>query len=207
MRWHKCTIPIYILTIFGLGEILNFSSTVSMLPFFLAGLLLHVHKKKISSHRYWVVVCCLLIFASMFIVWDGNEYNIYQNPFEHSGGYKSFIIRTIIGLSGSVAVLWAIKALSPRFKGSRVAIYAYRLGSMTLGIYCAQVILAEGLLKSTAIRIHELLSFLPENFHHIAYDYVITLAAATFTVLFCVFVIKFLQRFKFTRIIFLGIEY
>lgn len=89
MRWHKWSVLLFVMIIFCLGEVLNFSSTISMLPFFIAGLLLHIHEKKISSHQNWIVVCCLLIFTSMFILWEGNEYNIYQNPFKHSwGGIK-----------------------------------------------------------------------------------------------------------------------
>lgn len=91
MRWHKWSILLFIMIIFCLGEVLNFSSTISMLPFFIAGLLLHIHEKKVSSHQNWIVVCCLLIFISMFVLWDSNEYNIYQNPFTHSwGGIKHY---------------------------------------------------------------------------------------------------------------------
>ncbi len=86
MRWRKWTIYIYVLVIFCLGEVLNYSSTISMLTFFITGLLLNTHKKIVSSHQHLIMVCCLLIFSSLFIFWDSNEYNIYQNPFKHNWG-------------------------------------------------------------------------------------------------------------------------
>lgn len=203
-RWRRWSIAVYAVMIFGVGEWLNYVSTISMLPFFIAGILLHTHKEYLCKKSVIGIGGILLIFISMLTLWEGSDYNMYMNPFYHNwGGYKAMIIRCLIGLSGICVVLYGVSLLE-RYNARSLNEYLQKIGSMTLGIYCIQVIIAEGLLKHSSGYIEQIDLLKSSEFKYVVYNYIITPIASILTIWICVAIIKLLKKNRFTRLIFLG---
>lgn len=202
-RWKRWTVAVYALAIFLLGEWLNYVSTISMLPFFLAGLALHDRERIVFDNGKTVVVLCAIVFSTLFLLWDGVDYNLYINPFSHNwGGYKALIIRFLIGLSGAVVMILAVRWGTKRFVVGNNLIA--KLGTITLGVYCIQVFLAEGLFKSFATKVATINPFYSVAYRNMFYDYVITPLAAISVIAICWLTIKILKKCKVTRLLFLG---
>lgn len=205
MHWHKWSAILYAAAIFAGGEILNYASTISMLPFFLAGTIAHNYKVELSNYRNSLTLVSALSFIALFLLFDSGDYNMYLNPFTHNrGGYNALLIRALIGISGSVTILGLIRCISIRLQGRRIVRIFASAGTLTLGIYCIQVIIAEGLLKSASGYVERILSGLREDMHTLAYDFIITPVAAIVTLLFAITLIKVIKRNRYSRFILLG---
>lgn len=201
-RWKRWTVAAYALVIFAAGEWLNYVSTISMLPFFLAGIALHSREKMVFENGKIAATLCAMVFCALFLLWDGVDYNLYINPFAHREGYKSFIIRCLIGLSGAVVMILAVCWGTRRFVVGNNLIA--KLGTMTLGVYCIQVLLAEGLFKSFATRVATINPFYSVAYRNMFYDYVVTPLAAIAVIAICWLTIKVLKKSRVTRLLFLG---
>lgn len=86
MQWHKWTIILYAAAIFCGGEILNYAGTISMLPFFLVGVIAHNYKDVLYNYHKSVTAVSALSFIVLFVMYDSSDYNMYLNPFTHSRG-------------------------------------------------------------------------------------------------------------------------
>lgn len=205
MQWHKWTIILYATAIFSGGEFLNYAGTISMLPFFLAGIIAHNYKSDLFNYRNSLTIINVLLFIAIFLLYDSSDYNMYLNPFMHNKvGYNAFLIRTLIGLSGSILILRSIRYISLKLQSSKIIKILATTGTMTLGIYCIQVIIAEGLIKSSSSFLERLLIGMRDNIQIFVYDFIITLTIAIATVLFAIALIKILKQYKYSRLILLG---
>ncbi len=205
MQWHKWTIILYAVAIFCGGEILNYAGTISMLPFFLAGVIVHNYKDVLYNYHKSVTAVSALSFIVLFVMYDSSDYNMYLNPFTHSrGGYNTLLIRTLIGASGSISILVLIRCVSLKLQNAKIIKILATTGTMTLGIYCIQVIIAEGLIKSSSVYLERLLIGMRDNIQIFVYDFIITPTTAIATVLFAIALIKILKQHKYSRLILLG---
>lgn len=205
MQWHKWAILLYAVAIFYGGEVLNYASTISMLPFFLFGIFAHNYKVKLSKYRNLITMVSTLLFIALFILYDSSDYNIYINPFAHNRvGYNALLIRVLIGLSGSITILCFIRHISSKLRNANIIKILAKTGTITLGIYCIQVIIAEGVLKSSSKYLEQLLTSISENIQIFAYDFIITPVATIATIIFSIALIKILKQNKYTKFLFLG---
>ena len=203
-RWRRWSFMLYMIMIFGLGEWLNYVSTIAMLPFFIAGLGLRIHKKFLLKKNIVSIGGFMIAFILMLAIWDSSDYNLYMNPFRHNwGGYKPFIIRCLIGIAGASVILYGISLLE-RYNKNGVNVWLQKIGTMTLGIYCIQVIIAEGLLKYSSEYIEQLYLCDFAELNNLLYNYIITPIAAILTIGICIAIIKLLRINHFLRLIFLG---
>ena len=76
-----------------------------------------------------------------------------------------------------------------------------KLGTLTLGIYCIQVIWAEGLVKSFQSDFYAMNPFKGGRFEHLFYDYVLTLMVSTLIIILCCIMIKFLRKNRITELL------
>lgn len=205
MQWHKWTIILYATAIFSGGEILNYAGTISMLPFFLVGVIAHNYKDVLYNYHKSITVVSALSFIVLFVMYDSSDYNMYLNPFTHSrAGYNALLIRILIGTLGSISILVLIRCISLKLRNAKIIKILATTGTMTLGIYCIQVIIAEGLIKSASGLCERLISRMRDNIQMLAYDLIITLAVAIATVLFAIALVKILKQYKYSRLILLG---
>lgn len=204
-RWHPWTLWGYIILIITLGEWLNYASTISMLPFFLVGVLWHRYEKLFSRYACPISIVCLIAFAFMASIWNSSDYNVYLHPFKHElGGVQAILIRFIIGTTGACSILYAVKYLSEKYSHSVIVDMLSKLGTLTLGIYCIQVIWAEGLVKSFQSDFCAMNPFKGGRFEHLFYDYVLTLFTSILAILACCVMIKLLRKTRVTRLVLLG---
>ncbi len=205
MQWNKWSIILYTIAIFIGGEILNYASTISMLPFFIAGIIAHNYKFVLSNYRKSLTVINALLFIALFLLYDSSDYNMYLNPFAHNkDGHSAFLIRTLIGLSGSLSILCLIRYICLKLQYSKIIKLLAITGTITLGIYCIQVIMAEGLLKSSSDYLERFLTGISDNLQILAYDFIITPIATIITMLFAIVLIKKIRQYKYAKLILLG---
>lgn len=75
---------------------------------------------------------------------------------------------------------------------------------MTLGIYCVQVILAEGIYKRLASILERLVPWSESVSRTLIYDFVITPLAAIVCIAICYYVINWLRKNRYSALILLG---
>lgn len=189
-------LPIYIIGVYAIGEQLNYSSTISMLPFFLGGLILRKYEGWIFSHSAPIFALSCVIWMYMICSFDIPDYSIYHHPFALNGeGNFAMVLRTVAGLSGALTSLLAIRALC-RNRESSVMKALAKVGSMTLGIYCIQVLFAEVGSRFFAPYLDQL----PRVF----YDLIITSAYSIVVIAICVGLIIIIRTSKYSRLLLLG---
>lgn len=106
-------LPIYIIGVYAMGEHLNYSSTISMLPFFISGLILRKYESWIFSHSAPIFALSCAAWVCMICFFDISDYSIYHHPFALNGvGNIAMLIRFFAGLSGALTSLLVIRVLS-----------------------------------------------------------------------------------------------
>lgn len=151
-RWRKVAFLFYVAMIVIFAQSLNYVHTISMLPFFLSGLVIRKWWPKVLSNSKFVFSGCLIIYLIIISNWLVTDYCVYLNPFRFSvGGGKSFILRTISGLSANILLLIFFRWISGKFQSSYILNFVGKVGTQTLGIYCMQVVLAEGIYRKSAM--------------------------------------------------------
>ena len=195
-RVNKNLVIVYVAVLIVCGEWLNYSSTISMLPFFLCGLLLRRFENWIFTHSTAITSLAGIIWVVMLQVFDIADYSIYHQPFTlDTGGVISLLIRTSIGVTGSFFGLLLMRRIFEH-NDTRIARFLADVGSMTLGIYCIQVIFAEVASKSVASYIDHLSRW--------SYDLVVTPIYAILVMVVCVTLISLITKNKFSRLLLLG---
>ena len=119
------------------------------------------------------------------------------------GGAKSFVIRCVLGLSGSAMFLSLMRWTSDKFSDNKYVGIIAKVGSVTLGIYCIQVIMAEGAFKYLASFVDKMIPC-DGLMRIVTYDVIVTPLAALMTIVFSYLVIDQIQKNKYTRFILLG---
>lgn len=87
-KWQWLLLP-YFAIIVILREQLNYVSTISMLPFFLAGLVIRRYQTAFFNNMKVVFACCLAVHCVMMVLYSSSEYNIYIHPFSFGGGVNN----------------------------------------------------------------------------------------------------------------------
>lgn len=192
----KMALPVYVLFIIAIGSELNYCSTISMLPFFIGGLIFKRFEKIIYSHTLLLTCFTGTVWLLILLFYNISDYSIYQNPFLHSWhSYFSMFVRITAGLSGSIFFILLIKVIFEQYNTVFVK-QAANIGSITLGIYCIQVLPAEIFAKTIA----RYLACTPR----IVYDLFITPFYAITIICFCAVAIPMLKKNKYSRLLLFG---
>lgn len=192
----KSLFLIYIIWVFAFGKYLNYNNTISMLPFFLGGLLLHKYDDWIFHHAVPILTLSCTTWMSILFFFDISDYSIYHHPFAYNGmSIFAILLRTIVGFSGSMTILLLIKNMCEHRQSFVINVLA-KIGGMTLGIYCIQVLFAE-----IGNRIFApYLDLLPR----ILYDFIITPFYSIAVIVLCYYIIIQLRKNKHIRLLLLG---
>lgn len=194
---------IYITILLVVAESLNYVSTISMLPFFTFGILYRYYQSILEKYIVITSLLCFGCYVVLFSIFDSVDYNIYLHPFSWTMGVKSLLIRCTIGVTGSLTIISFIKLFSVKCFNNKYFNGLAQIGSMTLGIYCVQVILAEGAFKSLAPFVERLIPY-ECNIKLFVYDMIITPFASILVVTFCFLLINLIRKNKIARLILLG---
>ena len=145
LRISRFYVAVYIILVASLSNYLDYSNSMSMMPYFLCGIILHHNKERISRMGKPLFMISLFAYLLVFSFWSLSEYNMYSHPYGFSE-LQPFIIRTIIGLSGGLCWILLIKHLVSSVKRPFWDKCA-KIGQMTMGIYLIQLIFAESICK------------------------------------------------------------
>lgn len=204
-KWYVWGLLVVVLLLLLAGEPLNYSSTISMLPFFCAGLFLKRYENEIFGRPKSFLIGSVFIYAICMTIWQSGDYNLYLHPFTWNlGGVKCMLIRSLIGISGSLAVILMIKYISQKKVYVKFWNLMAHIGSMTLGIYLIQVMLAEGTLKVFSRYVDDLILRLPIMFQTFTYDLIITPLVACLVIGVCVPTIYVIRCNKTSKFLLLG---
>lgn len=192
----KMMFVLYVLAILSMGLILNYSHTFAMLPFFGAGLLFKKYEQGVYENAKVLLPACLCVWVALLLLTDISDYVIYNNPFKFtSGGVISWLLRTILGVTGGISIILLIKSLCEK-KKSPVLNQIANIGGMTLGIYCIQIFMAE-----LGVRV-----FAPymKTIPTWVMDLVITPLTAAAIIIVCCVIIRIIRKNKYCKVLLLG---
>lgn len=187
-----------------LHDNVEFVHSMSMLPFFLAGMLLYKYENIFWRHKANIALCCASICAILCYKYDIVEYNMYMHPFQfETDAIYIFAIRTIIGTSASLLCIILIRAICENVGGANLVGVSAKIGTMTLGIYVYHREMAL-LSNHFAARIQALNPLGDTTAGYLFYEYGICLMATIIFMTASVLIILLLRKNKYSRLFFLG---
>lgn len=205
-RWGRIgAIIVFTIFLLGIGEYLNYASTISMIPFFCFGLLLRRYENMIFNNAKIIVTLSICIYCFCMTTWRSEDYNIYLHPFAWRGEeLKCYLIRCLIGISGSVILIFFVRYIHIKNAVSRISAFLADIGTKTLGIYLIQALFAEGVFKMFAIQVDIFMANIPNAINPIVYDFVITLIAACSVLLLSILIIGIIRKSRIGKFCLLG---
>jgi len=194
-----CLLSCIVLCLIPFG---NFAATNFLLPFFWIGFFFQKHRLNIENNMSLLWGVSLFSFVGSLTFWSGN-YTIYKYPIElllfkplhfAPDSFLVMLYRLFIGLAGSFFFIFSIKFLQERYGNTDFADKLCTIGKQTLGVYLIQTIVFEVFFYALSLCFS---SFVVNVFSPILT--VVILA-------FCLFIIKVIERNKYTRLFLLGIK-
>lgn len=205
-RWGRIgAIIVFTIFLLGIGEYLNYASTISMIPFFCFGLFLRRYENMIFNNAKIIVTVSICIYCFCMTTWRSEDYNIYLHPFAWGGEeLKCYLIRYLIGISGSVILIFFVRYIHIKNAVSRISAFLADIGTKTLGIYLIQAFFAEGVFKMFATQVDIFMANIPNAINPIVYDFVITLIAACSVLLLSILIIGIIRKSRIGKFCLLG---
>ena len=200
-RISKTIMVAYVILVCSISRYLDYSSAMSMMPFFLFGVFLHQNESLLRTFWKPILSISLVVYLSMMACFSLSEYNVYSYPFAENS-LKPFLIRVLIGTSGSVSCIILIKDVVSSFKTSFWPKIS-TIGQMTMGIYLIQLIFAESICKLVSPMASYLYHKLPPPIW-IWYDFLITPLVTIIIIKISVAIITILRRNPLVRLLLLG---
>lgn len=180
----------------------NFS-WLSLMPFFIIGLMIKKYYNYFFLHSTKIFIVCALMFSIFVSIWAHHTFDIYSNPIEWTiPSWIAYVKRVIIGSAGSIMVISASLSLFADKQSSNR--YLQNVGTMTLGIYIIQRYLVERSAIHLGKYVDKILSPLPKVLHTIVYDILLTPAFSILVIAFSYYVILQLRKNRYTKLLFLG---
>ena len=192
----------FALAVMGLSGHLDYCNTMSMLPYFLMGILAHCFQGQMRRKKA-LCLSAAIIYIGCFLHWPLKAYTMYVFPFSYTT-ILQFAIRTLIGITGSITMIYLVwigyRVLSNTFR-EKIA----KVGQMTLGIYFIQLIFAEAGNKMIAPHLDLLCAkFTPPLQRVLMYDFIITPLASFIVLVICVCVINMIRKNPMAKLLLLG---
>lgn len=177
----------------------------SMLPYFVAGLLFYRWEEYIFSKKYCFLVVSALLYVLFTSYWATNEYDMYGHPFAMNiQSLKLFLIRTVIGLSGSVFLILFIREICKALENFYVLCVLGKFGTYTLGIYVFSSELVRFLQLYGRTKLENVFTFDGTFLNSLIYDFLICLPISIIIIMLSVILIKIIRLNRYSRIILLG---
>lgn len=187
-----------------LRDDVEFVHCMSMLPFFLIGMLLHRFEPVFWRNKLKVALVSAFICAVLCWRYDAVDYNMYMHPFRFDmPSIYLFVIRTLIGTFASLLCIILIRLICDRFGDTALVRALAKVGTMTLGIYVFHTYMVL-LSNRFAARIESLNIFGNSDMGNLFYEYGICLTATFLFMAISILIILILRKNKYSRLIFLG---
>lgn len=185
---------------------IDFVHITTMFPYFVIGLIFFKNQEIIFYHSKCILYFSLLIFIIFSFFWQSNEYNIYTHLFEWNISYfKLYLIRTIIGTSGSISIILFVKQIIEHRQKSRFVINFAKIGNATLGIYVFQYFIIARFINLYCIPYISNLNILHgTKSEYIFYDFILTPIISIIILFTCYSLVLLIRKNNITKLIFLG---
>lgn len=187
-----------------LRDDVEFVHCMSMLPFFLTGMLLYKLEKRFWENKFKIAFVSAFVCAILCWRYDIVDYNMYMHPFHFDiPSIYLFVIRTLIGIFASLLCVILIRLICDRLGDIGLVRAFAKVGTMTLGIYVfhREIVL---LSNRFAARIESLNIFGDSDMGELFYEYGICLTATLLFMAISISIILILRKNKYSRLIFLG---
>lgn len=187
-----------------LRDDVEFVHCMSMLPFFLTGMLLYKLEKRFWGNKFKIAFVSAFVCAILCWRYDIVDYNMYMHPFHFDiPSIYLFVIRTLIGIFASLLCIILIRLICDRLGDIGLVRAFAKVGTMTLGIYVfhREIVL---LSNRFAARIESLNIFGDSDMGELFYEYGICLTATLLFMAISILIILILRKNKYSRLIFLG---
>ena len=172
-----------------------------MYPYFWTGYFLHKYHSTVNMYKNQLLLIAAFVFAVLLFFWKKEDYiyitgmNFYNvDHLTQRLGIVTY--RYLIGLAGSLTFFILLTKI---YESKRLYLFsiASYIGRYTLGIYLIHLFWEGMLLK----HLH------PFGNNFVLFNFVVTPLISVLLIFVCIFIIKLLQRNKFTNFIFLGKEF
>ncbi len=174
-----------------------------MLPFFWLGYFLKSHLMQAKIGRK-VFFAATAVFVLLLLEWNIKEYSIYTTPIklidykQLSFDLRNFYVmlfRFVLGLTGSISIIYLCKTIYEKFRHTRWVKLLSVYGRETLGIYLAQQIVIVFLANLYAF---------PQTINIYVFDFLAAQIYNILTIIISLFIIRIFDKYKVTRVLFLG---
>lgn len=202
---NKYSVLFFFLLLFLPPFILDYVHAISTLPYFLIGLWIRHLGGLFWKYKKRVLLISVLIYSLFVFLFNIQNYNMYTNPFGWEIElFGRFVVRTIIGISGSLVALILIKAICDRNKGGLWEKQIAKVGTYTLGIYIFQYEMFR-FGNMYLVGFYDSLNVFKDTiYERFFFDIGLCLPTSIVVLLISILIIKILRKNKYTRLIFLG---
>lgn len=186
-------------------QYVDFVHITTMFPYFIIGLLFYNYQNKIFKNHKLIMTLSLMIFIILSHFWQSNEYNIYTHPIEWNSQYlRLYLIRTIIGTTGSLSIILIIKKFLYKQNSNWVTKIA-QIGNATLGIYIFQYFIIARFINLKCLPYIAYLNILKgTNVESLFYDFILTPIISLIILIVCWLLVLIIRKNNITKLFFLG---
>lgn len=193
----RAFVPLIVCLIFLFAQRYNvtFFKMGSMLPFFYLGMLLKAKNDFITKHKIAIGLSSLIVFIGLFPYFGAED--LFANKFFHTftlSACSQYAMCILSGLAGTLITIVVCMLIDQYYSHLKIVNLISKIGKYTLGIYLTQKILLELLLPH----------FLKVEMNIYIYNFLFTFFISIAFLFICYGCTLVLEKFHWTRILFLG---
>lgn len=187
------------------GAWLDYVHCISMLPYFIVGILLYKFETMFFSHKREILIGSCMIYLILTYYHPTQEYDMYTHLFAWDLDIlKLYALRTTIGVSASFALIIIIRELCLWLGDNAFIKFLAYIGTFTLGIYVIHTEINQFCHQYMLSYISALNPYHGSSHEMLFFDYVICLPASAFIMALCILAMKIIRLNKYTKLILLG---
>ena len=209
LLWHKSSLLCVSVILLGgallPGTWLDYVHCMSMLPYFLIGIMLYKFEATFFSHKKEILITSCMIYLILTYYHPTQEYDMYTHLFAWDLDIlKLYVLRTTIGVSASFALIIVIRELCLWLGDNTSIKFLAYIGTFTLGIYVIHTEINQFCHQYMLSYISALNPYSGSPYEMLFFDYAICLPASVLIVALCIFAMKIVRLNKYTKLILLG---
>lgn len=176
-----------------------------MYPYFLVGILICRYEDFFFLHKKEFFFISVVVYAVLVFNNPTQEYDMYTHHFAwNTVILKAYLLRTVIGISASIAFIVLIREICIRIGATAVIRFLAGVGTFTLGIYVIHTEINQFFHQYMLHPISLLNPFNGTKYEVVFFDYAICLPASILITALCIITIKIIRKNKYTKLVLLG---